>query len=926
MILFLMLFSQYTFGMNKIQYEQFNWLIKETEHFEIYYYRSEKVLVPFAEDVLEKAYSQLKERLRYRERKDEVKIPVIIYESHPDFESTNVIMERIPESVGGFTEIFKKRIVLPFNGSYSDFRHVLHHELVHVFQYRILYGRGMAALSRAATLRIPLWFMEGMAEYESSGWDESAESYMRDAVLNDRLFTIQELSRIGGYPVYKEGQSILKFIAERYGEQKIGELLNKIKVTQSLTGAVNQVLGIDMKRLNDEWIKSLKKEYWPLIEDKDFAENLFKPIVTHEGLDNIYNYSPSISNSGDKVIYYTDRAGITQLRMVSTITGEDLGLIIKGGRSRMFESLHLMDGHLDFSPDDRYVAFPAKSGGKDILYIYDMEERKISRRGIFEMDRLIWPEWSPDGSKIAFSGLKNGASDIYVYNLKDSSLTNLTHDKYSDIQPNWKSDSCIVFVSDRPVFQEWDYSKERAFIIDLKGNILNSFEFGSKIINPQYYKNNLYFISYRGGNKNLYRQVSDSGTVQQLTDLVGSVQSFSISPDGKAAIGIYYNIGWDIHVINSISKLPGKEPNPPTDKFTTEYIAVSTEDEVKEKEAPLNFGIDYVTSTIGYYSDYGLFGYVNLGMSDMLGNHRLYALFNNTDLSRSDFFLQYYYLKQPIDYGVHLTKQSGYSYYGNRVVRGEIWNPGAEVMYPLDKFHRCELALNFYKLGEDLYQWTDSGYVQSATEVSYGNFLTLSFIRDNTIWGYTAPIRGFRGRIFLEKNILSGDRFWDVENFGLDFRKYWYITDNWIIASRLYLWHSWGDDKYKFSTLGLGGGRSIRGYDYNTEIGTTAGFINLEFRVPIIRSLELGFPPINFGRINGALFADIGGATYDPDEFEFIEMHKSWPRLVDPKMSFGIEFRLDLGITMANFNISKRTDLYEIKEGTFYDFYLGYPF
>jgi hypothetical protein len=407
MILFMLLLSQYYFGQNKIQYEQFDWLMKETEHFEIYYYKSGEVLVPFAEDVLEESYNRLKVRFGYREKKNEEKIPVLIYKSHPDFEGTNVILERIPESVGGFTEIFKNRIVLPFNGSYSDFRHVLYHELVHVFQYRILFGGGMGALQRAATLNIPLWFIEGMAEFESMGWDESAESFIRDAVLNNRLYPIPILNYAGGYVVYKEGQSILHYIKDKYGDEKIGELMNKIKVTGSLTGAIKTVLGIDEDKLSEEWIESLKEEYWPLVGIKEDVMDIAIPIVTHKEFRNIYNYTPAISPSGNKIVYYTDRTEEVQIRVVSAINSEDLGLLIKGGRSPKFESLHLMDGHIDFSPDGQFIVFAALEKGKDVLYLYDLKERKIKDRLEFPLDRIKWPEWSPDGSKIAFMGLKN---------------------------------------------------------------------------------------------------------------------------------------------------------------------------------------------------------------------------------------------------------------------------------------------------------------------------------------------------------------------------------------------------------------------------------------------------------------------------------------------------------------------------------------
>lgn len=926
MTFLLLLFSQYYFGQNKIQYSQFDWLMHETEHFDIYYYKSEEVLIPFAEDILEEAYYRLKERFGYRERKNEKKIPVLIYKSHPDFESTNVILERIPESTGGFTEIFKNRVVIPFNGSYSDFRHVLYHELVHVFQYRILYGSGVGALRNLATLRVPLWFIEGMAEYESLGWDESAETFVRDAVLNNRLYPIPLLNYVGGYIIYKEGQSILHFIKERYGEKKIGELLNKIKVTGSLSGAMRQVLGIDEERLNEEWMASLKKRYWPLVGEKEDVKDIATPIVTHKEFENIYNYAPSISPAGDEIIYYTDRAEEVEIRMVSAINGEDLGRLIKGGRSPKFESLHLMDGHLDFSPDGQFIVFPAMEKGKDVLYIYDVRKRKVKERLELPLDRIGWPEWSADGSMLAFMGLKNGASDIYVYDLEEEILKNITHDRYSDGAPTWKGD-LLLFVSDRPDFKEWDYGEKKLYITDLSGNIRQYLDFGEQIINPEVYNSKVYFISYRDGGKNLYVFDPDSGAVYQLTDLIGSLESFSISSSGKFAISVYSNIGWDIFLIEGVDDLTSREPNPPHE-FDSEYIEVSLDEMREKRNAPLNFGIDYVSTTVGYYGDYGWYGYLILGMSDMLGNHQLFALFNNTDLTRSDYYVQYLYLKHRLDYSLYFVKQGGdYFLYGNNIIRGNIWNLGGEVWYPLDRFNRIEFGLSGYRLGEEIWEFDPFyGWVPVATDVSYGTFGSISFVRDNTIWGYIAPIKGFRGRITYERSLISGENFWDVDNVIIDFRKYWYLSRDWNFAVRLFLLHSWGDDKRSFSTVGLGGGRSIRGYPYNSLIGTTAGFLNIEFRLPIIRRLELGFPPISIGGVDGAFFMDIGAATYDYKNFRVFETTHNWIRLVDPVMSFGVEFRLNLGVTMLNFNIAKRTDLNRILEGTVFDWYLGFPF
>ena len=69
--------------------------------------------------------------------------PLIVYASHTDFQQTNALPWFLDESTGGVTESLKSRMILPFTGSYADFDHVLTHELVHGFQYDVIFHRGL---------------------------------------------------------------------------------------------------------------------------------------------------------------------------------------------------------------------------------------------------------------------------------------------------------------------------------------------------------------------------------------------------------------------------------------------------------------------------------------------------------------------------------------------------------------------------------------------------------------------------------------------------------------------------------------------------------------------------------------------------------------------------------------------------------------
>lgn len=296
------------FGKNKVQYKNFEWYYIQTEHYDIYYYGSGDNLAQFAAKTLEEATPPLEKILNYEVKK---RIPVILYNSPSEFQQTNVISELIEENVGGFTEVFKNRVVVPFNGSYEDFRHVLTHELTHAFIFDMLYGNLIGNILTAEFLQLPLWFAEGFAEYFSrGGWDIEADMILRDATVNGYL---NPLEQAGGYLVYKEGQSVIKYIVDKYGEEKISEILYKGKRSRSFDKSLKSAIGLDERGLSEEWMKGLREEYWPEIalrkEPKDFA----KQLTNHQKDGSYLNEKPAFSPQGDRIAIFSDRSDYTEI-------------------------------------------------------------------------------------------------------------------------------------------------------------------------------------------------------------------------------------------------------------------------------------------------------------------------------------------------------------------------------------------------------------------------------------------------------------------------------------------------------------------------------------------------------------------------------------------------------------------------------------
>ncbi|MCC7431887.1 biopolymer transporter Tol, partial [bacterium] len=263
-------FSQ--FGQNKVQYRTFSWSFIQSKHFDVYYYENGKDLAEFAAVAAESAYVSISKTFNYQITK---RIPIVVYNSHNEFQQTNVSLEYLEEGIGGFTEIFKNRVVLPYEGSYEGFRHVLHHELVHAVVNDLFFGGNAQSIVTGAYTNLPLWWNEGLAEFESLDWDTQTDLYLRDAVINNYLPPVEYLY---GFMAYRGGQSIWKFIAEKYGREKIAEIIAKTRLTKSIEGGFKSATGLDIKTLDEQWSKNLKKIYWPEVTDRleptDFAKKL----------------------------------------------------------------------------------------------------------------------------------------------------------------------------------------------------------------------------------------------------------------------------------------------------------------------------------------------------------------------------------------------------------------------------------------------------------------------------------------------------------------------------------------------------------------------------------------------------------------------------------------------------------------------------
>ena len=549
------------YGKNKVQYKNFQWQFIQTDHFDIYFSKGGEELADFAASAAEDSYKDISKLVRYQINN---RISIIVYNSHNEFQQTNVLDEYLEEGIGGVTELFKNRVVLPFEGNYAMFRHVIHHELVHAVINDMLYGGTIQSLISARNpVQLPQWMNEGLAEYAAMRWETNSDMFMRDATVNNYLPPIDYLS---GYFAYRGGQSVWYYIANKYGEQKIAEIINRIKGSRNIEAGFRSTIGLSIKELSDRWQKEQRVLYYPDVAKREAPEDFARRLTNHTKDGNFYNTSPAISPQGDKIAFLSDRNDYFDIFIMSALDGEIQKRVVKGQRTKNFEELHLLTPGIAWSPDGKKIALAVKAGDRDAIMLIDVDSGDMDKLS-FDFDGIFTVAWSPDGKNLAFAASKVPQTDIYLYNLESKKLTPLTNDIFTDADPSFSPDgSTVFFSSDRgneirpdtlPAnFRMWDfdYSQRDVYSIDVNTHAIRRItdyprgDESCPVASPDGRK--LLYISDRNGINNVYVRDLTSGEDRPVTNSISGIYQLTTSQDGsKMAFATLNEAGFDVYVM-----------------------------------------------------------------------------------------------------------------------------------------------------------------------------------------------------------------------------------------------------------------------------------------------------------------------------------------------------------------------------------------
>ena len=916
------------FGKNRVKYDDFQWHMYATDHFEIFYYPELEEHLPRIASYAESAYAQVSADLTHDLANP---VPLVVFKTHSEFEQQNIIPGAVSEGVGAFAEPYRQRIALPIDEPPDLLYRLITHELTHQFAFDII--------PRSVIRRtIPLWVDEGLADYMAGVWRPLDLMAVRDTALADILPRMSEFMDYGGFTnlrvVYNLGHAAFEFIEERWGKEGVREFLFSLRQTSIGGGGdiYQDAFDIPAEEFDSEFERYIRRRFLAFRDKErpdDYGRNLAPdPFETRYMA--VVSIEPS--PSGELIAAFAQNRKDREMDVV-LLSGED-GSVVSNltegfNQDLGFESIAIPGARwnsvpwMSWSGSDDRLAYFVRKGKYRSLIVQNVITRDVEDLiDLNTVDAPESPDFSPDGHQVVFSALRNAVGDIYLLDLDTQELTNLTEDDFADYAPTFSPDgSYLVYVARISGFN-------KLFKLDLATLEKTQLTFGTfseaaaQFIN----EDTLVFsstatdplvpvdpeVAANGDIFNIWTLNLNNGELRQYTDTATGNVSTIVLPDEdntRAAFVTYFKGEYGIHTVQL--------DEPLYTAATTDFGAPGSNIDF---QAPLTHNLITANNrrkgrfekmfmdgsppvNVGVTSGGDVLGGTAISFTDVLGDQSFVVQAYSIQQYRT-FSASYLNLSGRLQFALQGFSQESF-FYGalgfyaptlsfldrdDAIAVSTVRGGTAFAIYPFDRFRRLEFTGGLFSFNEqfdnqalqaqsNMYQQQQFGtqIFRTGTAMPFG----VSFIQETTVFREFGPVSGNTMRFGYQYAPTIGSNLLGKQTIDADARYYHRLGETGLLALRGRAFKSIGDFP---DFLYFGGNSEMRGYEYLEFIGHNVAFFNAELRFPLIEAM---LTPIGvLGGVRGTFFFDVGGAGLAGQPFT---MFSRTAETITPTIGFGFD-------------------------------------
>ena len=428
---------QSTFGKSRVQYKEFNWTSYQFQEFDTYYYRGGKPLAEYTATIAHIQLQKIEKQLLFNFEK---RIQFVIYNSFSDFKQSNLGYKQHDDyNIGGKTQIVDSKVLLYFDGDYNHLNTQIGAGVTKILLNEMMYGGNMAdVFTNSTLLNLPDWFLDGLVAFIADPWNMQMENLVKDKIGTGKFKNFNHLEK---EDAVLAGYSIWHYISNTYGNSAVAEILYMIRLSRNIENGFQFVLGKSVNTINKEWL-----DYYFQTDITGIypsSNSLPIKIKDQEKITQI-----EISPNGRKMAFVSNEMGKYKIWLYDLKNRKQKKIISVG---------YKLDRITDFivpviawEPKGKKLAFITEKKGKIQMNYYDISKGETTTFELQHLQKVLSMEYDKKGKVLLFSAVRQNQTDIFTFEVVGHKLTNITNDKFLDLDPSFSLDNeFIIFSSNR---------------------------------------------------------------------------------------------------------------------------------------------------------------------------------------------------------------------------------------------------------------------------------------------------------------------------------------------------------------------------------------------------------------------------------------------------------------------------------------------